>query len=192
MDSLSQGAYHLNVSQYRYCGFMPLIILLPYIIIEALAFWLVSNWIGVGPALLLLIACLFIGAVIAAWQMRSIAMAAARRPEAMGKTAGDFGLTAAGAIFMAMPGFVTSIIGLLLMLPPTRAILRGMLAKKLRTKIEEVGVRSFEMTNQYRQQTSYGNFGGTVIDDDDEENIQKWTRNVRPEDFGSSDNGNSK
>lgn len=171
---------------------MPLIILLPYIFIEALAFWLVSNWIGVGSALLLLIACLFLGAVIGAWQMRSIALNAARKPDSPGKTAGDFGLTAAGAILMAMPGFVTSIIGLLLMLPPTRAILRGMLAKKLRRKIEEVGIKSFEMTNQYRQQTSYGNFGGTVIDDKEEDNIQNWTRDVRPEDFGKPDNGSTK
>lgn len=88
---------------------------------------------------------------------------------------------------MALPGFVTSIIGLLLMLPPTRSAIRSVLAKKLRMKIEDLGVKSFQMTNQYRQQTSYGNFGGGVVDS--EENIQNWTKNLRPEDFeGKGDN----
>lgn len=167
---------------------MPLFIALPYIFIEAIAFWLVSKWVGVGWAIVLLIACLFVGAIIAAWQMRSIALNATKNPDRMGKTAGDFGLTAAGAILMAMPGFVTSIMGLLLMLPPTRAILRTMLAKKLRVKIEDLGVKSFQMTNQYRQQTSYGNFGGVVVDN--EEEIQKWTNNLRPEDFDTPGDNN--
>lgn len=166
---------------------MPLFIALPYILVEALAFWLVSKWVGVGWALVLLIGCLFAGAVIGAWQMRSIALSATKNPNRAGRAAGDFGLTAAGAILMALPGFVTSIIGLLLMLPPTRSAIRSVLAKKLRMKIEDLGVKSFQMTNQYRQQTSYGNFGGGVVDS--EENIQNWTKNLRPEDFeGKGDN----
>lgn len=167
---------------------MPLFIAIPYILVEALAFWLVSKWIGVGLALVLLIGCFFAGAIIAAWQMRSIAFNATKTPEKVGKAAGDLGLTAAGAILMAMPGFVTFIIGLLLVLPPTRAALRTVLAKKLRAKIEDLGVKSFQMTNQYRQQTSYGNFGGGVIDS--EQDIQNWTQNLRPEDFSDKGDNN--
>ncbi|ERA55848.1 phage T7 F exclusion suppressor FxsA [Corynebacterium diphtheriae DSM 43988] len=90
------------------------------------------------------------------------------------------------------PGFVTSIAGLLLIFTPTRALVRNLLAKKLRTKIEELGAKSFEATNAYRQQAHYGSFAqpntSEVID---EEEIQSWTRNLKPEDFGSDDSGSN-
>lgn len=163
---------------------MPLIIAIPYFLIEALAFWGVSQLIGVGWALVALFICFFGGLVLAAFEMKRIGSVALHQKNPNpGRIAGDYGLLAAGSILVALPGFVTTIVGLLLILPPTRALVRGMLAKKLRAKVENLGMKGFEQANRYRQQASYGTFtdpNKPVIDEDE---IQDWTRNVKPEDF---------
>ena len=80
----------------------------------------------------------------------------------------------------------------MLIFPPTRSLARRMLAAKLIGSIENFGVRSFEATNAGRSATSYGSFvdpeaprsgepAGEVID---ESEIEEWTRDIRPEDFG--------
>lgn len=185
---------------------VPLLIALPYFLLEVLTFWLLASWLGLGWALLTLVLCFVGGLWIAAAEMRRISRAAATQQIDPGKAAGDYGLLAAGAVLVALPGIATSVVGLLLVLPPTRAVIRGMLARKLRATIEDMGVRSFQMTDSYRQRASYGNFtdpdapaGGaqnTVID---EEEIQEWTSQVDPEDFlddndprkGGSSDGNT-
>lgn len=141
---------------------MPFALGLAYLITEALAFWAVASWLGVGTALILLFVTFFGGLALASWQMRSIG----RRRTTPGALIGDAGLITFGAIGVGLPGFVSTLIGLLVILPPTRRTIRRMLGRKLRGSIETMGVRSFEATNAYRQQTSYGSFG-TVIDHDD-------------------------
>lgn len=160
---------------------MPLMIALPYMFFEALAFWAVARWLGVGWALLLLIAFFFVGIVLAAWQMRAIASKLARGKQSAGSAAGDLGLVAAGAVGVALPGFVTSIFGLALILSPTRALARKFMAQRLRAKVERLGVRSFEATNAYRKRASYGSFGGGEVLE--EEDIRRWSSNIDPDDF---------
>lgn len=184
-------------------GRVPALIAIPYLLIEMLAFIGVVQWLGLGRALGLLFLFFFGGLLLAAVEMRRISRAATSQVSTgqgdPGAIAGNFGLTAFGAMLVALPGFVSSVIGILLMIPPTRALLRGMLAKRLRKMIEDIGIRSFESVNGYRTQASYGNFGGftpgapgttprreepTVID---AEEIQEWTSQVNPEDFGTPD-----
>lgn len=163
---------------------MPLIIAIPYFIIEALAFWGVSQLIGVGWALVALFVCFFGGLVLAAFEMQRIGKVALRSQHVHpGRLAGDYGLLAAGAILVALPGFVTTALGLLLILSPTRALVRGMLAKKIRTKVEELGMKGFEQANRYRQQASYGSFADPNKPVIDEDEIEDWSRNIKPEDF---------
>lgn len=163
---------------------MPLIIAIPYFLIEALAFWGVSQLIGVGWALVVLFLCFFGGLVLAAFEMKRIGSIALHQQKINpGRIAGDYGLLAAGAILVALPGFVTSALGLLLILSPIRALVRGMLAKKLRAKVEDLGMRGFQATNRYRQQTSYGSFRDDSKPVIDEEELKDWSKNVRPEDF---------
>ncbi|MCQ9342906.1 FxsA family protein [Corynebacterium sp. 76QC2CO] len=167
---------------------MPILVALPYILIEALAFWGVASWLGVGTALLLLLGFFFGGLIFAAWEMSRISrrLMQGNNP---GKAAGDLGLTAAGAILIAMPGFCTSIFGLLLVLTPTRALLRKVLARKLALKIEQLGVRSYEQAAAFRPTTStYGSFGsgtgsgsGVMLGEDGKVFI--------PGDAGPGDNG---
>lgn len=174
---------------------MPLLIALPYFLLEVLAFWGLASWLGVGWALLVLVLCFVGGLWLAASEMRRISRAAAAQQVDPGRAAGDYGLLAAGAVLVALPGIATSVLGLLLVLPPTRAVLRGMLARKLRKTIEDMGVRSFQMTNSYRQRASYGTFTdpdaatGTGPGDDeqhtviDEERLQEWSSSLDPDDF---------
>lgn len=163
---------------------VPIIIAIPYFLVEALAFWGVSELIGVGWALVALFVCFFGGLVLAAFEMQRIGRVALHQQQVNpGRIAGDYGLLAAGAILVALPGFVTTILGLLLILPPTRALVRGMLAKKLRAKVENLGMRGFEATNRYREQASYGSFkdpNKVVIDEDE---LKDWSKNIKPEDF---------
>lgn len=168
---------------------MPLLIALPYFILEVLTFWGLASWLGLGWAILAIIVCFFGGLWLAAYQMRSISRAAAAQRIDPGRAAGDTGLLAAGAVLVALPGIATSLLGLLLVIPPTRAVVRKMLARKLRTTIENLGVRSFEATNMYRERASYGNFRDPETPQKpdheviDEEEIQNWTSNLDPEDF---------
>ncbi len=177
---------------------MPFLIALPYLLIEALVFWLVATWIGVGWTLIAIFALMPLGIALAGIEMRRTGLAAAAQRLSPGRIAADYGLLTAGAILAALPGFTTSALSLLLIFPPTRALIRAGLAAKLQSMIVDLGVRSFEVTNSFRPDAGYGSFGGgapgagadgadgqephdpIVID---EEKIQEWTRDVRPEDF---------
>ncbi|NLA55686.1 MAG: FxsA family protein [Corynebacterium humireducens] len=175
---------------------MPLIFaVFPVLIIEALVFWAAASWLGIGWALFLMFALMAVGLLAAPLEMRRVGALAARQKVTPGRVAGDYGLLTAGAILAGSPGIASSVVGLLLILPPTRAVVRGLLARKLMKSIEDLGVRSFEATQAGRQGTSYGSFtdpaappadrpGPTgpaeVID---EAEIEKWTKDIRPEDF---------
>ena len=159
----------------------------------------VVMWLGIGWAIGLLFLAFFGGLILAAFEMQRISRAAAIAQRSgqgsPGAIAGNFGLTAAGAMLVVMPGFVTSIIGLLLIFPPTRMLIRKTLAKRMRTAIENLGVKGFEAANGYRTQASYGDFGSSGFAGSgtrpvepivlDEEEIQEWVSDISPEDFGS-------
>ncbi|AKE41196.1 FxsA [Corynebacterium kutscheri] len=168
---------------------MRLLAVFPYVLIETLAFWGVASWLGVGKALLLLLGFFFGGLFIAAWQMNGIARKAVEGKQGPGQTVGDLGLIAAGAMAVALPGFVSSILGLLLIIPPTRSIIRSVLARKLRALVEDFGMRSYQAANMNRPRANFGSFNedfssphasAQVID---EQEIQQWSKNVSPDDF---------
>lgn len=174
-----------------------LLAVVPYLLIEAVTFWAVATWIGVGWALLTVFILMAVGIVAAGVEMQRVGRSAAARRITPGRMAGDYGLLTVGAILAGLPGIASSVLGLLLIFPPSRAIARKVLAKKLVKSVEDFGVRSFEATNAYRTGASYGTFGdpegspsgggsdssgsrGTIIDEDE---IDEWTRTLRPEDF---------
>lgn len=177
---------------------MPLIFaIFPLLFIEALTFWAVASWLGVGWALLLLFALMALGLVSAFVEMQRVGRLAAAQRISAGRLAGDYGLLTAGAVLAGTPGIASSVVGLFLIFPPTRSLARRMLAAKLVKSIENLGVRSFEATNASRSSTSYGSFvdpegqrsdepAGEVIE---ESEIEEWTRNIRPEDFGEDSTG---
>lgn len=132
-----------------------------------------------------------------------------------GKSAGDIGLTLAGAFLLAVPGFATAFVGLLLVFPLTRPIIRGFLLGRMQRSVEKFGVRFFEASPTGRKHASYGSFGfgdgrthgssdsgdsgktsGNSSDktasasDDmlDEEELRQWAESMSPEDFATGSN----
>jgi UPF0716 protein FxsA len=101
-----------------------------YVIIQ------VGGSIGVGPTLALLLLDGILGAVLArsqsraAWQRFNLALAEGRVPA---RETADGAMIIFGGALLLTPGFITDIVGLLLLLPPTRALIRrglGRLARR--------------------------------------------------------------
>jgi UPF0716 protein FxsA len=87
----------------------------------------VRTAIGLGPTLLLLLAVSLVGAAVVrregsrAWRAFRAAVASGRPPAT---EVADGAMLLVGGTLLLTPGFVTDIVGLVLVLPPTRALLR--------------------------------------------------------------------
>jgi UPF0716 protein FxsA len=114
--------------------FLLLFIALPiaelYVIIQ------VGGAIGVLPTLALLLLDGIVGAAVArsqgraAWQRFNLALAEGRVPA---RETADGAMIIFGGAMLLTPGFITDVVGLLLLLPPTRALIRrglGRLARR--------------------------------------------------------------
>ena len=202
-----------------------MLVLFLYIVLEGLAFVGIANLIGLGWTLLLLLATMLFGMTIASLEVRRIMHGKTTRTEdgsvimedaTPGRTAGNVGLTLAGGVLLSLPGFLTTFLGILLILPPTRALLRTLLSAKLFKSVENLGVRFYDASPMAGQHDSYGSFGnpgnpggpaggfgasratgshpsaqstGSQPDNHeviDEEEIRSWTESISPEDFRSS------
>lgn len=124
-----------------------------YILVEAVALWAVAQWIGWGWAFLALFVVFFVGTMISSIEFRSVSARAAQG-EDPGRTLGDTGLLIVGSILLTLPGFVTSAIGLFMVLPPTRALIRGMIGRSVKKWLESTADQSMMFVQQYgmRQQ----------------------------------------
>jgi UPF0716 protein FxsA len=104
---------------------MPFVLL--YLAVEIVAVVALASWIGVGGTLLVLLG----GAVLGVWlarreglrAMRALAEAAQNRRVAHVELT-DGLLVAVGGLLLVVPGLVTDLAALLLLLPPTRALAR--------------------------------------------------------------------
>jgi UPF0716 protein FxsA len=97
----------------------------------------VADAIGVPYTILLLILSLPVGALAlrsqggAAWRRLSDAVAAGRSP---GREVIDGVLILIGGLLLIVPGFISDILGICALLPPTRALLRGGLTRHLQSR----------------------------------------------------------
>ena len=115
---------------------LPLLLLLfiAVPIIELAVILQVGDLIGFWPTVGLLIADSILGSILmrsqgrAAWRRFNEAIAA-RRPPA--REVVDGVLVIFGGALLLTPGFVTDIVGILFLLPPTRAVIRRILARRL-------------------------------------------------------------
>jgi UPF0716 protein FxsA len=95
-----------------------------YVIIQ------IGSWIGVLPTIALLLADALLGSLLlrhqgrGAWRRFNAALAERRFP---GREVADGLLIAIGGTLLLTPGFVTDIVGLILLIPPTRAIVRRLM-----------------------------------------------------------------
>src|SRR3954452_9904960 len=116
----------------RLLALIALFILLPlaelYVILK------VGDAIGVGWTILLLAADSVIGSLLLRTQRRAVcnrfnkALAEGRMPH---REVQDGVLVIFGGAFLITPGFLTDVIGLLLLLPPTRAAIRRLAVRAI-------------------------------------------------------------
>jgi UPF0716 protein FxsA len=88
----------------------------------------VGEAIGILPTLALLVLDSFLGAALLrsqgrqAWERFNLALAEGRVP---GREVFDGAMVILGGTLLLTPGFLTDIFGLILLIPPTRALVRG-------------------------------------------------------------------
>jgi UPF0716 protein FxsA len=122
-----------------------------YVIIQ------VGQAIGIVPTLLLLLADAVLGSLLlrhqgrGAWRRFNEALAQRRFP---GREVADGAMIVVGGTLLLTPGFVTDVVGLLLLIPPTRAILRRLLRSFFARRFVVVGlgdraVRTTRATRSY-------------------------------------------
>jgi UPF0716 protein FxsA len=101
----------------------------------------VGDWIGLAPTLVLLLVVSVVGAWLAkreglaAWRRLQLALAEGRMPTV--EVADGALILLAGALLLT-PGFLSDVVGILLLLPPTRAVARrwlpGLAERRLRRR----------------------------------------------------------
>jgi len=102
------------------------------IFIEIAGFIIVGNWLGVLPTLALLLTCMLAGIILLRLQGRGL-LRRIQKELASGRTPDreiiEGLMMVIGSVMLIMPGFVSDIIGILLFLPPLRALLWRYMAK---------------------------------------------------------------
>src|SRR6185295_6478781 len=107
-------------------------------IIELFVIIQVGEVIGVLPTIALLVADSILGAMLMrsqgriAWGRFNAALAEGRIPH---REVLDGALVIFGGALLLTPGFVTDVLGIILLLPPTRALVRGLVARRLLPRI---------------------------------------------------------
>lgn len=129
---------------------MPLLLVLLFIVVplaELYVIWQIGGLIGIGPTILLLLVDSIAGAVLlksqgtAAWRRFNEATSQGRIPA---REVADGGLVIFGGALLLTPGFLTDLFGLLLLIPPTRAVFRKSLVLMFarRTPLGWVGLKA--------------------------------------------------
>jgi UPF0716 protein FxsA len=127
---------------------LPLLVLLFIVvpIVELFVIIQVGEAIGVLPTIALLIADSVLGSMLmrsqgrAAWRRFNAALTDGRIPH---REVLDGALVIFGGALLVTPGFVTDILGIVLLLPPTRALVRGVLARRLLPRVVAGGLGRF-------------------------------------------------
>jgi len=120
---------------------MALLLVFLFIVVpiaELYVLWQIGSAIGILPTIALLILDSILGAALmrsqgrAAWMRFNAALAEGRVP---GREVMDGALVIFGGALLLTPGFLSDILGLILLLPPTRAIVRTMLLRRFAGRI---------------------------------------------------------
>jgi len=125
---------------------VPLFLILLFIVVPIAELYViiqVGEAIGLWPTLALLLADALLGSFLlkhqgrGAWRRFNEALAQRRFP---GKEVADGVLIVIGGTLLLAPGFLTDIVGILLLVPPTRAIVRGLMRRFTIGRFAVVGV----------------------------------------------------
>ena len=127
---------------------LPLLLVLFIVvpIVELAVIIQVGSAIGVLPTIAILVADSILGSVLmrsqgrAAWRRFNEAIARGRPPA---REVLDGVLVIFGGALLLTPGFATDIAGLLLLLPPTRAVVRRLLVRRFAHRMVVAGTEAF-------------------------------------------------
>ena len=134
---------------------MALLLIALFVVVPAVEIYVliqVGHAIGAAATVALLLADAALGAALSrregrkAWRALRTALAEQRLPA---REVVDGALVVLGGAFLLTPGFVTDVIGVLCLLPPTRAILRraltGVATRRLLGRTRPSGRPSYDM-----------------------------------------------
>jgi len=105
---------------------------------EVVGYVLVASWIGLGWTIIATLATSALGwALLARQGTKALGELRLRAEEhrAPGRALGDAGLIALGGLLMVLPGFLGDLLGLLCLLPGTRALPRALIARALARRL---------------------------------------------------------
>ncbi len=71
----------------------------------------------------------------AAWRRLSTAITGPHPPRPPGREVVDGALVLVGAILLVVPGFITDVLGLLMLLKPTRSVARGVITRNFQSRL---------------------------------------------------------
>jgi len=117
-----------------------------FIVIPIVEIWVIveiGSLIGVWPTIALLVADAVLGSLLlrhqgrGAWRRFNEALAQRRFP---GREVADGLLIAVGGTLLLTPGFVTDVFGAILLIPPTRAIVRALMRGYVTRRFVIVGM----------------------------------------------------
>lgn len=120
---------------------MPLLLVLVFIAVPLAELYVilqVAGLLGILPTLVLLLAFSVLGGMLlrsqgrAAWR-RFVTTLQSGRPPA--REVADGALIIFGGALLLTPGFLTDALGLALLLPPTRALVRGTLVRRVAPRV---------------------------------------------------------
>ena len=168
---------------------------LGYVLLEGLTFWAVASLLGAGWALIGLLLLLVLGTGFAMYESRKLMARAVEGTASAGQVLGDNGLITMGSVALALPGYLSTLFGLVLIFGPTRGLIRRAIATRLQEQVDSMATSMFSQSRggffpgfatgvpQAQRENKFGTFGGdhTVIDSDD---IAQWESEMttRPED----------
>ena len=107
---------------------------------EVAVYVLVASQIGLGWTILATLATSALGwALLARQGTKALGELRLRAQEhrAPGRALGDAGLVALGGLLMVLPGFIGDLLGLLCLLPGTRALMRALIARTIARRVPD-------------------------------------------------------
>lgn len=148
------------------------LLFLVYVVVEVAALWAVASWIGVGWAILLVMLGTAAGVIAFGTQTRRLveSLSRGRTGERASGARGparqlaEGSLSATGVGLLLVPGLVTSVLGLLLLLPPTRRLLGPAVVALGMRRLSVVGVVGTRMPGM-RRSGGARVVDGEVVDD---------------------------
>ncbi|BBZ29005.1 hypothetical protein MMAD_33000 [Mycolicibacterium madagascariense] len=143
---------------------MAMRLFLVYVLVEAAVVLGLVSWIGLGWTFLLLVGTFVLGLALAGSQVtRQIRRLRTGLTTPQGAVS-DGALVALGIVLTVVPGLVTSVVGLLLLIPATRAVVRPAVAALAARRLRRVPLIVTTMGPGPRRTVRGDYVDGEVID----------------------------